>query len=154
MKMQIIPDIVSKQDVVALSLNATIHDAVQAMSDHKIAAIAVNDDTGKLVGIISERDMTHRVLACGLSPQTVWLSSIMTQNLETLRPTDSALDAIELMLGRNIRHLPVVDENHNIVAMISMRDLLKATLRDLNVDITQNLDIAFASTDAATSASV
>ncbi|MBL4692137.1 MAG: CBS domain-containing protein [Magnetovibrio sp.] len=140
MQKRIIPDVVSEQDVVTLHTSATIHEAVQAMSTHKIAAVAVTDGAGKLVGIVSERDMTHRVLACGLSPQATRVSTIMTQNLQTLRPDASALDAIKLMLGRNIRHLPVVSDDGFILAMISMRDLLRSTLRDLDIEILQNPD--------------
>jgi len=144
MDMQIIPHIVNEQNVVSLKKTATIHDAVQAMSQRKIAAVAIVDEDNKLIGIVSERDMTHRVLACGLSPQATYLCDIMTQNLETLLPTDNALDAIELMLGRNIRHLPVVDSEHRILAMVSMRDLLKASLRNLDIEIDHHCEIAFA----------
>jgi len=152
MKMQIIPDIVNEQDIISLDMSATVHDAVQAMSTHNIAAIAITGADNKLVGIISERDMTHRVLACGISPHSTRISEIMTKNLETLRPKDSALDAIELMLGRNIRHLPVVNEDDRVLAMVSMRDLLKAALRDLDIEIIHELDIAFSASEPHPSA--
>ncbi|MBL4748295.1 MAG: CBS domain-containing protein [Magnetovibrio sp.] len=145
MKMQIIPDIVNKQTIVALNASSSIHEAVQAMSSHNISAIAITDKNNKLVGIITERDMTHRVLACGLSPTSTSISDIMSTPLETLKPKDNALDAIELMLGRNIRHLPVIDENGSILAMVSMRDLLKATMRNLDINIAHGLEDAFAS---------
>ena len=148
MQRTIIPGIVCEQEVVALNDTASIHVAVQAMSTHNIAAIAVTDGDGKLIGIVSERDMTHRVLACGLNPQTTTLADVMTENPETLRPGDNALDAVELMLGRNFRHLPVVSEDGKVIAMVSVRDLLKAALVDLNVDMDAARDAAFAPEDA------
>lgn len=144
MQRRIIPDIVSEQDIVALNKTSSVHTAVQAMSTRRIAAVAVTNGDGELIGIVSERDMTHRVLACGLNPQATYLADVMTEHPETLRPDDDALDAVELMLGRNIRHLPVVTEDNRCIAMVSMRDLLKAALIDLNVDLDAERDEAFA----------
>lgn len=144
MKRTIIPGVVHEQDIVALNKSTSIHDAVQAMSTHGIAAVAVIDTDGKLVGIVSERDMTHRVMACGLSPLSTPLSDIMTENPEFLRPGDSCLDAIELMLDRNIRHLPVLTDGGKVVAMISMRDLLLVAAEELNHGLEEARDQAFA----------
>lgn len=148
MQRKIIPGIVCEQEIIALEKTASIHTAVQAMSTHNIAAIAVTDDQGVLIGIVSERDMTHRVLACGLNPQSTPLADVMTENPETLRPTDDAMDAVELMLGRNFRHLPVVTEDGKVIAMVSMRDLLNAALIDLNVNLDAARDAAFSSANA------
>jgi CBS domain-containing protein len=149
MQRNIIPGIVREQEIVALDKSSSVHDAVQAMSNHRIAAIAVTDNaTGKLVGIVSERDMTHRVLACGLNPQSTPLSDVMTENPTTLRSGDDALDAVELMLVRNFRHLPVVNESGIVIAMVSMRDLLKAALIDLKIDLDVIQEAAFASEES------
>jgi CBS domain-containing protein len=143
MKMQIIPEIVTKQLIVTLETTARVHEAVQAMSNQNVAAICIVDMDQKLVGIVSERDLTHRVLACGLSPQTTRVADIMSKNPDALRAEDSALDAIELMLGRNIRHLPVVDGDNKVLAMVSIRDLLKGALRSLDVELSVEAQAAF-----------
>lgn len=148
MKRTFIADIVGEQNIVALKPTAFAQDAAQAMSAHSIAAIAVTNDEGHLIGIVSERDLTHRVLAGGLNPQTTPISDVMTENPETLRPDDSVLDAAELMLGRKIRHLPIVTSDGKMVAMVSMHDLLKATLSALNADMDAARDAAFAPEDA------
>lgn len=147
MQRNIIPGIVREQEVITLGKNTSIHDAVQAMSTHNIAAIAVTNGDGKLIGIVSERDMTHRVLACGLNPQATPLSDVMTENPEFLRPGDSAMDAVELMLNRNFRHLPVVTPDGKVVAMVSMRDLLQAALADMNIELDEAREAAFAPAD-------
>jgi len=143
MQRRIIPDVVREQDIIALDKTRSIHDAVQMMSTHNIAAVAVTNGDDQLIGIISERDITHRVLACGLNPQTTPLSDVMTEKPETLLGSDSCLDAIELMLTRNIRHLPVIDDQHRVIAMISMRDLLQAALKQLNITIDEARREAF-----------
>lgn len=148
MQRTIIPGVINEQDIVALNKNQTVHDAVQAMSTHDIAAIAITDDDRKLIGIISERDITHRILACGLNPQATLLMDVMTDAPECLRPKDSFLDAIELMLTRNFRHLPVVNDEGQIIAMVSMRDLLETALDQLNTDIDSERQKAFAPEDA------
>lgn len=145
MQRNIIPGIVREQEIVSLDKMDTVHDAVQAMSTHHIAAIAVTNTDGELLGIVSERDMTHRILACGLNPQSTLLADVMTANPETLRPSDDAMDAVELMLVRNFRHLPVVTEDGKVIAMVSMRDLLRAALIDLNVNLDAEREAAFAS---------
>lgn len=147
MNRNIIPGVVHEQDIVALNKSTSIHDTVQAMSTHSIAAVAVVDNDGNLVGIVSERDMTHRVMACGLSPLSTPLSDIMTENPEYLHPGDSYLDAIELMLNRNIRHLPVLTDGGKVVAMISMRDLLQVAVEELNQGLEEARDQAFAPED-------
>jgi len=143
MQRRIIPDVVNKQDIVALNKNQSVHDAVQAMSNYNIAAIAITNSDDELIGIISERDITHRILACGLNPQATPLIEVMTENPESLHPKDSCLDAIELMLTRNIRHLPVVNDEKKVVAMVSMRDLLEAALDRLNITIDKERGDAF-----------
>jgi len=148
MQQRIIPDVVREQDIVALNKGQSVHDAVQMMSTRNIAAVAVTNGDHQLIGIVSERDITHRVLACGLNPQATLLADIMTENPESLRASDVCLDAIELMLTRNIRHLPVVDDDHRVIAMISMRDLLKAALKQLNISIDEEIDEAFGPEDA------
>ena len=143
-KRTIIPDVVREQNVIALNQATTIHDTVQVMSTHNIAAVAVTDDDGKLVGIVSERDMTHRVMACGLSPLSTPLSEIMTEKPEFLRPGDTCIDAVELMLGRGFRHLPVLTDSGKIVAMVSIRDLLQAAMEELNAHLESARAQAFA----------
>jgi len=147
MQQRIIPDVVCEQDVVALSKTSSVHDAVQIMSTRNIAAVAVTNGGNQLIGIISERDITHRVLACGLNPQATQLADVMTENPETLRPGDKCLDAIELMLTRNIRHLPVVNDAHHVIAMVSMRDLLDTAIKQINVNIDDARQTAFSPED-------
>ncbi|HWY65486.1 MAG TPA: CBS domain-containing protein, partial [Rhizomicrobium sp.] len=58
------------RDVVAVSSNATISEAAQLLTDKKIGAVVVTDKSGKLIGIISERDLVHAIARCGAAALT------------------------------------------------------------------------------------
>jgi len=143
MKKSVIFDIVNQQDIVVLNKTTSVHDAVQTMSSHRIAAIAIVDNDDKLVGIATEGDMTHRVLGCGLNPQATNVSDVMTENPVTLCLSDDTRDAIELMLKCNFRHIPVIGEDGHVIAMVSMRDILRTMTKDLDAASDKALDAAF-----------
>lgn len=103
---------------------ATVRDAARTMSKNKIGAIAVLD-TGKLVGIFSERDVLTRIVADGRNPdEKTLVDSVMTQDIIVASPADDINAALQKMQDCNCRHLPVVHAGR-LVGMISIRDLLQ-----------------------------
>lgn len=102
---------------------ATVRDVARTMSDRNIGAIAVLD-SGKLVGIFSERDVLTRVVAEGRNPDDTHVGSVMTKEMIVAAPTDDMNNALQKMHDCNCRHLPVV-QGGNLIGMISIRDLLK-----------------------------
>ena len=125
MHLHIVPDVIGAQMIRGLSETDTVLDAANLMVRHDIAAVVVFDAADTLVGIVTERDLTRRVVADGLDPATTAIGDIMTENPDTLSPDDAVYDAVELMRTRRYRHLPVV-ENGKVVGMVSMRDLYDA----------------------------
>ena len=103
------------------------------MRERKVAAILVMEGE-RLVGIITERDMTSRVIAAGRDPDSTKCREIMTANPDTLSPHDTAVDAINMMRSRNYRHLPVV-EGSRVVGMVSVRDLYAVYNTELEQDL-------------------
>jgi CBS domain-containing protein len=120
--LKIIPDIVSDQTICAMPEAGLAAEAARLMMGFDIGAIVVVDDTGKLTGIVTERDIARRVVAARLDPEKTTVGQIMSRNPDTLAPGDSPLNALELMWVRSFRHLPVV-ENNRVVGMVSIRDL-------------------------------
>jgi len=110
MQRKIMPDIVNKQSISALKPDNTVYEAATMMAKVNVAAIVVEDDKGLMTGIVTERDLTRRVVAKGLDAKKTPITDIMTANPDTLAPDDSAGDALELMQARHFRHLPVVEE--------------------------------------------
>jgi CBS domain-containing protein len=103
------------------------------MAHRRIGAAMVLSE-GHLVGIFSERDLTHRVVAPGLDPDTTRVAAVMTSNPVTIGPRDNASDALELMRTHGFRHLPVVDDGR-AVGMVSVRDLYDAVKVQLEEDL-------------------
>lgn len=141
-QLQIIPDIIHNQTISALSAERPVLEGAKLMAEKNVAAIVVISDDGKLSGIVTERDLTQRVLAKGLDPDKTTIGDIMTKDPDTLSPGDSALDALELMSVRKYRHLPVV-ENGEVVGMVSIRDLYSAVKKGLEADIKETEAFVF-----------
>jgi len=102
---------------------STVRDAARTMSKNKVGAIAVLD-SGKLVGIFSERDVLTRIVADGRNPDDTLVNSVMTKDIIVASPTDDINAALQKMQDCNCRHLPVV-HGGRLVGMISIRDLLQ-----------------------------
>lgn len=134
MHRKIIPDVVPRRDIRAVTENSSAFDCAKIMKEINVAAMIVVDGGGKLIGIVTERDMVQRVLAKGIDPKASTMRDIMTPNPYTLRPDDSAADALELMRSRNFRHLPVAEDGR-CVAMVSIRDLYAAVQEALQKEI-------------------
>jgi CBS domain-containing protein len=134
MQRKIVPNIVQRTQVATVVANDSAYEAAKLMARHHIAAMVVADDQGKIIGIVTERDMTQRVIAAGLDGKLTRVEDIMTVNPDTLSPSDSAGDALELMQTRNYRHLPVTEDGQ-CVAVVSIRDLYAWVKKALEEDI-------------------
>ncbi len=141
MHRKIIPDLVESERpkgngrVCCLRGDTVAREAAVAMMEMNVAAVAVVDDGDRLVGIVTERDLTRRVMASQRDPETVALAEIMTANPQTLHPSDNAMDALTTMRDGRYRHLPVVDEDGFAVAMISIRHIYAAVKLELEEDV-------------------
>ncbi len=132
---KIIPDIVENQTLHTLSKSSTALEAANLMATNRISAILVTE-SDKLVGIVTERDLTAKVLAGKLNPESAALADIMTANPDVLDPSDSPISALELMRLRGYRHLPLVEDG-SPVGIVSIRDLYAAAKDQLEEDIRQ-----------------
>jgi CBS domain-containing protein len=121
--MRQIGEIIEGHPLFHVPSTSTVRDAARTMSDRNIGAIAVLD-SGKLVGIFSERDVLMRIVAEGRNPDDTLVDSVMTKDIIVAAPADDINDALQKMHECNCRHLPVV-QGGNLVGMISIRDLLR-----------------------------
>jgi CBS domain-containing protein len=124
--------------------DATIREAAEMLMKERVGAAVVLDH-GKLVGILSERDIVGHVVATGRDPAATLVRDIMTTSVRTARAGMKVAEALELMHGGNFRHLPLVDDKGGVVGMLSIRHLLRA--RVISLDL-QNADLmTYISTD-------
>jgi CBS domain-containing protein len=130
--------------VVATHPQATIKQASEAMVAEERGALVVLDE-GRLVGIISERDIVGRVVAKGLDPVTTFVSEVMTREVRTITESVSILGALEMMQQGRFRHLPLVDSAGQVIGIVSLRALMGQRIGELAL---KNADlVAFISTD-------
>jgi CBS domain-containing protein len=100
----------------------TVHKAALVLSDHNIGASCVVAGD-RLIGIFSERDILRKVVAAGRDPGAMRVAEVMTPDPRTVSPETSLVDALSLMTDGHFRHLPVVDGDGHVIAMLSLRDI-------------------------------
>jgi CBS domain-containing protein len=133
MSRKIVPDLVRDQVLTIFAPNLSVHEAAKAMADRNIGAVLVAEQ-GHLVGICTERDITQRVVAKGLDPNTTPIREVMTSHPATVAPDETPMRALDMMREIGCRHLPVV-AGERIVGMLSIRDLYAAIQQDLQEDL-------------------
>ena len=128
-------------EVIAVESSVTINVAVNKMVERNIGAVLVVDE-GKPVGLFTERD----ALRCWSSPRCeagrmqeadfskIHIKDVMTKDIFIATPDDDLNYAMAIMIEKNIRHLPIVDQG-KVVSMVSIRDIVKLQLSSLETEI-------------------
>jgi CBS domain-containing protein len=109
--------------IFSVSPEATVFDAVSLLSEKNIGAVLVMDGD-KLVGLLSERDYTRKVMLRGKRSRETTVAEIMSTDLKTVQPRDAVEDCLRLMTDKRVRHLPVLDGD-KVIGVISIGDLVK-----------------------------
>ncbi len=113
-----------------ISEETTVVETAQFMKKEKVGAVGVTVGR-RLVGIVSERDLMLRVVACGRDPKMTSVAEIMTSEIETTTGDTETSEALEIMVSKHIRHLPIVDKRGNIKGLLSLRNLLQHHVENL-----------------------
>ena len=109
-------------DVHAVQPEATIQDAAGLMRSFDVGSLPVCAGS-KLIGIITDRDITVRITAAGLSPVATNVIDAMTDDVRCCHQNDDVEIAAKLMEELQVRRLPVVDEEQHMVGVISLADI-------------------------------
>ncbi len=120
-------------EVYLLKVDDSIARAATTMSEKKIGALLIEDKSGKIVGILSERDIVGGMGLHGANLQDVPISKLMTTKLIKCAGEDTVLQAMAMMTDRRIRHLPVFD-GENLVGVISVGDLVKCRISEVQAE--------------------
>ena len=107
----------------------TVHQAVEYMCARKIGAVAVCENN-KVIGVFSERDLMRRVVLLGLDAHATPVAEVMSHPVVSVLRDENHSTARSLMMGRNFRHLVVVDESDQLQGFVSMRDLIEEDLNE------------------------
>ena len=110
----------------SISPEATVFEAIQMMADRNVGALLVTENE-KLVGIISERDYTRKVVLKGKSSKTTAVKEILSSHVINITPSHTVEECMRLMTDHHFRHLPVLDGDR-IAGIISIGDLVNWTI--------------------------
>lgn len=105
-----------------IDADATVYEAIAMMADKNIGALPVMKDS-RLLGMISERDYTRKVILHGRVSRETRVVDIMTKNVITVTGTDSVEECLEIMTKNHVRHLPVM-EGDRLTGLVSIGDLV------------------------------
>ncbi len=120
--MSMVKHILAEKTPGTFTMNAdeTVLNAALMMGRLKVGALVITDIDG--FGIFTERDLLRRVVAKQRDPETTILRDVMTTPVATCRPDTSLLECLATLEGKNIRHLPVVN-NEGVCGLITNRDI-------------------------------
>jgi CBS domain-containing protein len=102
--------------------NAMVFDAIQLMDEKSVGALPVVDNK-TLVGIVSERDYTRKVILKGRSSKETPVNEIMTKQLVTVNPSNNVSECMRIITEKRVRHLPVL-EGTKLVGILSIGDVV------------------------------
>ncbi|KAJ4341643.1 hypothetical protein N0V87_001658 [Didymella glomerata] len=103
-----------------ISASTTVAEAAQLMAAKREDCVLVTDEDDHVAGIFTAKDLAFRVVGGGKKAQNVTIAEIMTKNPLCAKTDTSATDALDLMVRKGFRHLPVMDENHDIAGILDI----------------------------------
>ena len=121
-------------EVATISPNAQVSDAVRALSDKRIGALVVSPDGGEIAGILSERDIVGALGRSGASVLQSSVSDLMTTDVSTCTGSDTAIGVLGRMTRGRFRHLPVVGDDGRMIGILSIGDVVKARLEEMEAE--------------------
>jgi CBS domain-containing protein len=121
--------------VVRVSPDMSVLDAIKVLAIEDVGAAVVMSGE-RMVGILSERDYTRKVVLQGRASNTTQVTEIMTANVVSVNPRTNMRECMALMTEKGIRHLPVVDSGR-VIGMVSIRDIVGDIIADQDFTIEQ-----------------
>ena len=126
--------LIAGKRVEMISPSASVHDLVNALNVHHIGALVVSPDGKKIEGIVSERDVVRAMP--GKLDQLIGMHvrDLMTVDVVTCTADATVAELMKTMTERRVRHIPVVDENGNAISIVSIGDVVKAYITDIDTE--------------------
>jgi CBS domain-containing protein len=105
----------------SIGTSASVVEAARLMRDQHVGSLPITDDE-KLVGMITDRDITTRVVAEAADPTTTSVGDVYSQDLISVEPDNDLEDAVQLMASHQVRRLPVVEDGR-LVGIVAQADI-------------------------------
>ena len=132
--MMLIRHVIRDREPYSMRESDTVQDAAEFMAARNIGAVCIVDDSGKLLGVFSERDVVKRVVLQKRDPSNVRVGEVLSELRAVINCDETPHQALERMELIGTRHLPVVD-GERWVGMLSMRDLMRVELSEQGDEI-------------------
>ena len=110
---------------VCVSDKDSIREAARIMAREDTGVVPVVDNGRKIIGMITDRDIVVRLVAEGKDPSNAKVNEAMTKNVRSIKEDSTIDDALNVMKGSEVRRVPVVNNNNEIVGIVSMGDIAK-----------------------------
>lgn len=127
--MKTIREIIGDREPYSVDSSMTVQEVVEYLVKKRIGAVAVCEGD-RVVGVFSERDLLRRVVHKGLDPKKEKITKVMTKRLFHVSIDESHSVARALMMGKNFRHLLVMDEEKCLCGSVSIRELIEVDLEE------------------------
>lgn len=121
-------------DVATIGPDATVREAVALLNERRVGALVVSTDGHRIDGILSERDVVRSLAADASAVLDQSVADLMTRQVTTCAPKDTIEQLMWLMTDQRIRHVPVVDETGGLAGIVSIGDVVKHRLGQLETE--------------------
>ncbi|MBS1201536.1 MAG: putative signal transduction protein with domain [Chromatiaceae bacterium] len=129
--MKIVRDILERKgtDVWTIEPNATVREALEKMAEKDVGALVITDEQ-RVIGIISERDYARRVIDAGSTFLDAPVRDVMAHDPSCITPGHTVAECMSFMTDKRVRHLPVIGDGNSLAGLISIGDVVAATLSE------------------------
>lgn len=121
------------RSVVTIPPNKTLMEAAQLLAERRIGAVVVVDEGGKVLGILSERDIVREIAKAGLDALKEGVSRHMTEKVVTCTSASAITDIMGIMTEGKFRHLPVVEDG-KLAGLVSIGDVVKYRVAEIEAE--------------------
>ena len=137
-----ISDVLRKKgsEVITIKPDETVAGLLGLLAEHRIGAVVVSTDGTSVDGIVSERDIVRHLHSTGTSVLEAPVSHIMTSEVTTGSADDNIADLAGTMTEMRVRHVPIVDADGKLAAIVSIGDIVKHRLSELQSERDQLRD--------------
>lgn len=117
--------------IVTITPDTTLGEAARILAEKRIGAVVVSQDGRRPDGILSERDIVRQLGKHGIEVLSTPISEVMTTQVQTCTTGEDALTILERMTEGRFRHMPVVDEQGDMLGVVSIGDAVSGRLKEL-----------------------
>jgi CBS domain-containing protein len=126
----------------AIAPQTSIREAARLMEEEDVGSLPVVEEGARLVGIVTDRDIAIRAVARGLEPEGTTVMDIASKDVYGLKPDDDLDEAIEMMARAQVRRLPVVVRDNELVGMVAQADVARTSKEKTTGEVVQAISQA------------